>query len=329
MSGSGVSLMRAFNQERIVLLIAAVLMVVFSIALPGFLTADNLLSLVQNVSILGILGVGIALTIIGRGIDLSMVAIMAMSAAWLFSLNQDGMPLMQAVLVVAAVVVVIGVINGMLIAYAEIPAIFATLAMGIVVYGFFRLFLVAGDVIYLPVEGEGLARLGSSRILGIPGSVVMFAIVSGAAALMLRYTSLGRFIYAIGDNPLASRVTGVPVRPIIVAQYVLSAVIALIAGIVMATAVASVNTRLALSTMVYDVVLIVVLGGVGLSGGKGRIRNVVVGTILIGILINGMVIMDLAYTTQNMIKGGILLVAILVDSLINPRDEQTSQQGDI
>jgi len=318
-----------FSQERIVLLIAVGLFVLFSVTLNGFFTADNLLSLVQSVSILGILGVGIALTIIGRGIDLSIVATMAMATAWMFLMQQNGVSPLASFAIVLLAVVLIGIINGVLIAYAEIPAIFATLAMGTVIYGFFRLFLVPGDVIYLPTDGGLLTRIGSLRILGIPGSVVMFGVVSAIAALILRCTVPGRYIYAVGDNPLTSRVTGLPVRPLIVLQYVLSSVTALAAGIVMATAVASVNTRIVSSTMVYDVILVVVLGGVGLSGGKGRISNVIVGTVLIGILINGMVIVDLAYTTQNMIKGGILLVAIIVDSVINPRDEQTSQQGDI
>ena len=89
------------------------------------------------------------------------------------------------------------------------------------------------------------------------------------------------------------------------------------------------NTRVANSTMVYDVILVVVIGGVGLSGGKGGVRNVIVGTLLIGTLLNGMTIMDIPYTIQNITKSSILLVAIVADSIMNPRDEQTSQQGDI
>ena len=89
------------------------------------------------------------------------------------------------------------------------------------------------------------------------------------------------------------------------------------------------NIRVANSTFVYDVILVVVLGGIGLSGGKGGIRNVIVGTLLIGVLINGMTIMDVQYTIQNVIKSLILLAAIVADTIINPRDEQTAQQGDI
>jgi ribose transport system permease protein len=119
------------------------------------------------------------------------------------------------------------------------------------------------------------------------------------------------------------------VRPIVVLQYAVSATVAYLAGLITATAVASMNTAVVNSSMIYDIILVVVLGGVGLSGGRGGIRNVIVGTLLIGILLNGMTIMNIQYTLQNVIRGLILLIAIVIDSVVNPRDEQTAQQGDI
>jgi ribose transport system permease protein len=317
------------SQERIVLIIAVALFVVFSVTLNGFIDPSNLLSLVQNVSILGILGVGMAIAIIGRGIDLSLLSTMPVSVAWMLNLINGGMPIWLAVLCALAFVITVGVINGVLIAYVEVPAIFATLAMGIVVYGFGKAFLVPIDAVYIGRGESWFYSIGSGRVLGVPTPVIVFAIVAALAYLFLRYMKLGRFIYGMGDNPLAARVTGIPVRPMIVLQYVLIAVIALIAGIVMATALSGMNTRLALSTMVYDVILVVVLGGIGLSGGKGGIRNVVVGTLLIGILLNGMTIMNMTYTVQSILKSVILLAAIVIDTLLNPRDEQTAQHGDI
>ena len=317
------------SQEQIVLVIAAGLFVVFSILLPGFLDAGNLLSLVQNVSILGILGVGMAIAIIGRGIDLSILSTMPVSVAWLLNLINGGMPIWAAVLCALAFVVMVGIINGVLIAYVEIPAIFATLAMGIVVYGFGKAYLAPIDAVYIGRGDAWFYSIGSGRLLGVPTPVIVFALVALSAWLFLRYLKPGRFIYGMGDNPAAARITGIPVRPMIVVQYVLISIIALVAGIVMATALSQMNTRLALSTMVYDVILVVVLGGIGLSGGKGGIRNVVVGTILIGILLNGMTIMNLTYTVQSILKSVILLAAIVVDTLLNPRDEQTAQHGDI
>jgi ribose transport system permease protein len=317
------------SQERIVFAIAALLFAGFSIFLHGFLTEGNILSLVQNVSILGVLGVGMALSIIGRGIDLSMVATMAMTVAWSLNLMQGGAALGPALLAGLAMAVVIGLMNGFLIAYVEIPSIFATLAMATVVYGFGQFFLVPTDITYLAPSAGWLKGFGGSTVAGVPTPIIVFAALCVAAYLFLRFTKWGRFIYAMGDNPIGARVTGIPTRPIMVLQYVMAAVIAFLAGLVTASVVNSMSTRVVNSTLVYDVILVAVIGGIGLSGGKGGVHNVVVGTLLIGILLNGMTILDMPYTAQNIVKGLILLVAIIVDSIINPRDEQTAQQGDI
>ena len=317
------------SQEQIVFALAVLMCVGFAIALPGFLTTNNLLNLVRSVSILGILGVAMGLVVIGRGIDLSLVALMAVSVAWALRLAADGTPVPQAVAMGLAFSLLVGTITGILIAYVEIPAIFATLAMGTLIYGFGRYFLINLDVIYLPDSARGFLWLGQGTLLSVPVPIFVFALVCFGGYLFLRYTRSGRYLRAIGDNLQAARITGVPTRPIIVLQYVLSSLIGFVAGIVTATSVASMNTRVANSTYVYDVILVVVLGGIGLSGGKGGIRNVIVGTLLIGVLLNGMTIMDIQYTVQNLIKSSILLIAIIVDSVVNPRDEQTAQQGDI
>jgi ribose transport system permease protein len=148
-------------------------------------------------------------------------------------------------------------------------------------------------------------------------------------ALLLRRLRAGAFIYAIGDNPLTARATGLPTRPVILLEYLLAALIGLFAGLVMAASVNSMPTRIYNSTMIYDVVLVVVLGGIGLSGGRGGVVNVIIGTLLIGTMLNGMTIMDISYSVQNIIKGLVLLAAILIDSVLNPRNEETAQQGDI
>lgn len=317
------------SQEQIVFGLALLLCAGFALALPGFLTTSNVLNLIRSVSILGILGVAMGLVVIGRGIDLSLVALMAVSVAWTLNLIGGGMSVPQAIVIGLAFSLLVGAVNGWLVAYAEIPAIFATLAMGTLIYGFGRYFLFALDVAYMPDAAKPLLWLGQGTLAGVPVPIFVFAAVCAAGYLFLRYAKSGRYLRAVGDNMPAARIAGVPVRPIVVQQYVMSALIGYLAGIVTAASVASMNTRLALSTYVYDVILVVVLGGIGLSGGKGGIRNVVVGTLLIGVLLNGMTIMDVQYTLQNVIKGAILLTAIVIDTIVNPRDEQTAQQGDI
>ena len=317
------------SQEQIVFGLALLLCLVFAVTLPGFLTTNNVLNLVRSVSILGILGVAMGLVVIGRGIDLSLVSLMAVSVAWTLQLVASGMPLPQALAVGLAFSLLIGAINGWVVAYVEIPAIFATLAMGTLIYGFGRYFLFDLDVVYLPEAAQRLLWLGQGTLFGVPVPIFLFAGACFGGYLFLRLAKSGRYLRAVGDNMLTARITGIPTRPIIVLQYVLSSLIGYMAGVVTAASVASMNTRVAISTYVYDVILVVVLGGIGLSGGRGGIRNVIVGTLLIGVLLNGMTIMDIQYTVQNVIKGVILLTAIVVDTILNPRDEQTAQQGDI
>jgi ribose transport system permease protein len=330
MSGVAKSGWKALSQEKIVALITLILFVFFSFSLNSFLTAGNILALLQNVSILGILGVAMALVIIGRGIDLSLVATMAVSVAWVLQLNNNGMALSQAIAMGFGLALLIGVVNGLLIAYLEIPAIFATLAMGTAAYGSVRALLLQDNLIYVKgAQDTWFKWIGSGTVFGIPNPVIWFAIIAVLAHLVLRFTVPGRFLFAMGDNPHAARASGVPIRPLIVLQYTLTSAVAFLAGVIMATSVDSMETRVARSNLVYDIILVVVIGGIGLSGGKGRIRNVLVGTLLIGVLLNGMTIMNVPYTLQNIIKSLILLAAIVIDAGINPRDEQTSQQGDI
>ncbi|MGJ7545697.1 ABC transporter permease [Variovorax sp. LT1R16] len=317
------------TQERIVLLLAVLLFAVFSVALNGFAARDNLLSLVRGVAVLGILGLAMAMVVIGRGIDLSLVAVMAISVAWSLALTASGMSLGMALLAGVGFALVLGVVNGLLVAYAEIPALFSTLAMGTFIYGLGRMKLIPLDVVYAPEDAAWFTRIGQGELAGVPLPVVCFGVVAALMAAFLRYTRTGRFIYAMGDNYQAARMTGVPVRPLVVLQYAIASCVGCLAGVITAASVGSMNTRIVNSTMIYDVILVVVLGGIGLSGGKGGVRNVLVGTVLIGILLNGMTIMDIQYTVQNVIKSAILLAALVIDSLINPRDEQTAQQGDI
>jgi ribose transport system permease protein len=319
----------AMTQERIVLAIGVLLAIAFTLFLPGFATLDNMLSLIRSVATIGVLGTAMAIVIIGRGIDLSLIAVMVMPAAWIVVQIGNGVSTGTAAISAMIAALILAVVNGWLVAYAEVPAIFATIATGIIVYGFFQFFFVPNDVVPFPPQIQWWSDFWISRPFGVPVTIIYFGIVLLLAWGFLRYTRAGRYIYAIGDNPTASRNTGVPVRPIQMLQYLITSLIAFATGVVLAGTVSSANTRLFNSTLVYDVILVVVLGGVGLSGGKGSIRNVVIGTLLIGVLINGMILMDISENVQNLIKAAILLLAIAIDSIINPRDEQISQQGDI
>jgi ribose transport system permease protein len=319
------------TQEGVVFLLAAALFVLFAVTLQNFLTPGNMVALVRSVAILGILGLGMGLVVIGRGIDLAMVATMVVSVSWVLSLAQASFPLPLALLLGFLFALAVGLASGLLVAYATIPAIFATLATGLMVYGMGRAWLFQVDVQNTPAHSAFFTSLSEITVLGIPMMIIAFGVLSVIIWALLKWTQFGRLIYAIGDNPVAARTSGIAIRPLIVAQYVIASAISFLAGLVMAAANSGMSTRVYNSTMIYDVLLVVVLGGIGLSGGRGSMRNVLVGTLLVGVLLNGMTIYDIAYTEQNLIKSIILLAAITIDSLVNPRDEQTAQQdlGDI
>lgn len=317
------------SQERIVLGFAVALFASYALTLDGFLAPNNLISIVRSVAVLGILAVGMGVVVIGRGIDLSMVAVMAMMTAWQLAMMQAGTDGLTATLIVLSAVIAVGVVNGILIAYGDVPAVFATLASASFIFGVVRSQLINQDSIQVPADATFLLELGQMRPVGIPIDVIIFALAAFIAFLALRTTKYGRFVYYMGDNFQAARLIGIPVRPMIVGQYVMSALVAWLAGLVTAAGLQSINTRVVNSTLLYDVILVVVVGGIGLSGGKGGMRNVIVGALLIGIMLNGMTILDLANIYQNLIKATILLAALIIDSRVNPRDEQVGQQGDI
>ncbi len=317
------------SQQTVVFAIFVLLVIGFALFLPGFLSVSNILGLLQNVAILGILGLGMAVIVIGRGIDISMVAVLAVPAGLILQMVQDGHSVPVACLAALGLALVFGLVNGWLIAYAEVPSLFTTLASGLFLAGLGQVAFFRFDVVQWSAPLDTLSWVGSSTMLGVPMPVIMFGVAAGLVSLFLRRTRPGMYIYAIGDNPFGARTTGIPTRPVIVLQYVLAALIGAFAGAVMAASVNSMPTRIYNSTLIYEVILVVVLGGIGLSGGRGGVINVVIGTLLIGTLLNGMMIMDVSYSTQNLVKGVILLIAILIDSFLNPRNEETAQQGDI
>jgi len=318
-----------FTQQSIVFGIFVMLFVGFSLFLPGFLTPDNMIALLQNVAVLGIVSLGMAIVIIGRGIDLSMIATMAVPPGLILQMVQNGHSVSEAFAAAVVLTVAFGLINGWLIAYAEVPSLFTTLASGLFLAGLGQAFFFRLDVVQWSEKLDAVAWVGRGTLLGVPMPIIMFALATLAVAFFLRRTRLGAYVYAIGDNPFGARTTGIPTRPIIVLQYLLAALIGSFAGMVLAASVNSMETRIYNSTLIYDVILVCVLGGIGLSGGRGGVLNAVIGTLLIGTILNAMTILDVSYYGQNFIKGIILLIAILADSIINPRNEETAQQGDI
>jgi ribose transport system permease protein len=320
-------LLKKPSQEQIVLLLTLGLLVVFSFTLRDFSSITNLLNLVRSISILGILGLGMGLIVISRGIDLSMVSIMA--AAWSIPLVQieHGMSIGSAVLLSLFIAVLIGTANGIIIAFVEAPPLFVTLAASFVIYGM-AFWIAPAWVVYAPKNAPMLLYPGQGLLLGMPMPIIVFLVATIGMHFFLSKTSIGRFVYAQGDNPEAARLAGIGLRPLIVLEYLIVALLAWLAGLVWIGTTGSMQMSITQGTMVFDVILVVVLGGISLIGGRGSVFSVVVGCALIGTLLNAFTIMDVNSEVQNIIRGVVLLAAILLDNWLHPRDEETARQGD-
>ena len=316
------------SQEAVVFLIALIVFAGFALTLDRFLTPGNLSVLVFNMSLIGILGCGMAVVVIGRGIDLSLIAIMAVTSAVLVQLLAGGTPIELAIPITLLLALAMGAVNGLIIAYFEVPALFATLATALLFFGASRVFFLDSAVLYMPGAYSSFIALASASIGGIPAPVLVFLLVALVLHLVLNRTAFGQLTYAQGDNIWAARNSGAPVRVMIVIQYMISALVAVIRGNIFSAASGAIDMQIIRSTLIFDVVLVVVLGGVSLAGGRGSIWSVIVGTLLIGILVNGMVILDLNSSVQGIAKGIVLICAILLDRFLHPVDEETAKQGD-
>src|SRR5258708_16995618 len=176
------------GQQEIVFAVFAVLFVAFSLFLSGFLTADNMLTLLQNVAVVGILGRVREIVVIGRGIDISLIAAFAVPPGLVLQMVQNGHSLPASLLTAVLLTIAFGLVNGWLIAYAEVPSLFATLATGLLLAGLGQTALFQLDVVQWSPGMDGFERLGQGAILGIPTSIVMFAIACVVVTFLLRWT---------------------------------------------------------------------------------------------------------------------------------------------
>lgn len=316
-------------QEQIVLCVALLMFLAFSITLPGFLTAGNIVALAQGVALLGILALGAMVVVIGRGLDLAQIAAMASGAIVTIVSIRTGLPAPMVIILGLAASLSIGLLNGFLVAYAEIPSIFATLSTNILVYGLLRYFVQGGEAMaYLPAEAAWLKSLGNLKFFDLPISVVMFFVLAAIIHFVMSRTVFGLFVYAHGSNPETARLSGIAVRPLTIAEYVVSAFIGYLAGMLYISTLGTISADVMTSQLIFNVILIVILGGVSLTGGRGNVLSIVAGTILVGTLLNGLTILNVSVDLANVARGLVLLAAIILDNRLHPRNEETARQGE-
>lgn len=317
--------------EYIVIGLTVLAAIVFAFFVDGFAQLGNFEILAQNSAALAVLSCGMAVVIIMRGLDLSQIAIMVSVAAVFGILIINGHGYGPALLASFCLAISLGALNGFLIAYIEIPPLLTTLASAMLITGVSRWGIMQGEfLILLPKDAPIIVFLSTGRLLSLPVPVIIGLIMLLVTYFLLTKTVFGRMLYAIGENASAARLTGLSVRLATVAAYAFAAVTAMIAGIIVASASGTVDYRIVTNgTLLFEVIMVVVLGGVSLRGGRGSVFSIIVGVLLISILRNGMTLMNLSSQMQGLIKGLVLLSAIVVDNYYNPRDTETDTQGDL
>ena len=307
------------------------LIVLFSLSIKGFATLGNLSVILSNSTSLVILSCGMAVVIVSRGLDLSQVAAMVAGATTFSTLINAGFSGPPAIILAILAMALIGFVNGWLIAFAEIPAMLATLASAMFVTGLFRFAVLRGEyLLILPKSNPAVVVFKSDVLPGVAAPVALMIATLVVTWLLLRYTTTGRIIYGMGDNFQAARLAGLPVRQTTVFVYIYAALTALLAGLVIAAASGTVDFRVVTNgSLLFEVILVVVLGGIPLRGGRGGVRNLLVGAALIAVLRNGMTLYDFSTQIQDMLRGVVLLAAIFADNYLNPRDAETDTVGDL
>ena len=293
-------------------------LIVFTIGSPYFLDVDNLLNIGTAISIVGIVAVGATIIVIAGGFDLSVGATMAASGMVTAYLVNEGAALPVAVGVGLAVGAAVGIANGVIIAYARINALIATLGTLAAVRG---LGYVVSGGIELPVNDERYLRIGNADLFGVPVLVWLVLLMFAGFGMIMPRSKFGRYAYAIGSNARASRLAGVPVKRWRVAYYTVGGLLAALGGVL---TVARIGTAQPSSSTGAELLVItaVILGGTRLTGGKGTLLGTLLGLVVLGTLNNGLVLLSVPAYWQQVVQGAALLSAVLYDEFRNRTDDE-------
>jgi ribose/xylose/arabinose/galactoside ABC-type transport system permease subunit len=289
-----------------------IICMILSLLNENFLTVNNLLNVVRQVSFNGILAIGMTFVIITAGIDLSVGAVLALSGVVAASFVLEGeqaLPVFIAVIAGIGVGAACGFFNGIIITKGKLAPFIVTMAVMTLARG--------GSLVYTegrPVTGlvDGFKEIGAGFILGIPIPVIIFGLVILASHILLHYTKFGRYIFAVGGNEMAAKASGLNVNRIKIYVYMISGALAGLVGIVLSSRINSASPIWGVGYEL-DAIAAAVIGGTSLAGGIGTILGTVVGALIIGVISNGLDIMNVSPYYQQLIKGLIILIAVLID----------------
>ena len=319
--------LRGFLGKYGIYLVLVAMVIAMSFLSPVFLSQDNLLNIVRQVAVIGVISLGVTLVIISKGIDLSSGSTLALAAVVAASFGQVGdwaakmypgipeLPVIVPILAAMLVGSLVGTFNGFLVARTGIPAFIATLGTYVSVRGLALLYADGRPISSLTASYQ---FIGQGYVFGIPVPVILFLALALVTWVMLNHTKFGKNIYAIGGNIVAAEVSGVNVQRNLIKIYMYAGMLAGVAGLMLSSRL---NTGQPGMGVAYelDAIAATTIGGTSHAGGIGTIQGAVVGTLILGVLNNGLNLMGVSAYWQQIIKGIIIVSAVIIDMRKNAK----------
>ena len=307
-----------YFKENLAILVAFIILCVgLSIATPAFFTKDNILNVLRQVATNSNLAIGLTMAIIIGGIDLSVGAILAFSGLLCASFISDGMNLGLAVLLAFTLGALFGLLNGLIIAYTNMPPFVVTLATQNIARGIVNVYANGQPI---SARNPVFNFLGVGYFLGIPLPVIYSFVLLAVMILILGRSKFGRQLYAVGGNEEAARFSGINIKKVKIIVYTLCGALASFSGIILAARMYS-GQPTAGDGFELDAIAASVLGGVSFSGGVGKLGGTIIGVLVLGVLTNGLNLLNINSFWQDIIKGIIILLAVYLDILKKRREK--------
>ncbi|HIF9248997.1 TPA: ribose ABC transporter permease [Photobacterium damselae] len=290
------------------------LIVVVSFLNPNIFTVDNILNILRQTSVNAIIAVGMTLVILTAGIDLSVGSVLALCGAFAATLIAMEVPVLIAVPTALLAGAILGAISGVIIAKGKVQAFIATLVTMTLLRGVTMVYTDGRPISTGFTDvADSFAWFGTGYAMGIPVPIWLMVIVFAAAWYLLNHTRFGRYVYALGGNESATRLSGINVDRVKIGVYAICGFLSALAGIIITSRLSSAQPTAGMGYEL-DAIAAVVLGGTSLAGGKGRIMGTLIGALIIGFLNNALNLLDVSSYYQMIAKAVVILLAVLVDN---------------
>lgn len=302
----------SFDLKKLGPTLALLALIIFvTILNPSFIRLGNILNLLRQVSVNALIAFGMTFVIITAGIDLSVGSILALSSALTAGMIMSGIPTSLALILGVLIGGVFGFVNGFFIAKGQVAPFIATLAT-MTIYRGLTLVYTGGNPISNFDAGLSLQILGRGSYFGVPIPVIVMVIVFAILFVLLHKMTFGRKVYGVGGNEEAAHIAGIRTDRVKMWVYTISGMMSALAGLILVSRLNSAQPT-AGTSYELDAIAAVVIGGTSLSGGKGRLFGTLVGALIIGTLNNGLNILGVSSFYQQVIRGIVILIAVLLD----------------